>query len=446
MGYIQGEGRNQGTLFPVVLDDLVPLDHVCRVIDAFVDRLEMEQLGFARAEAAETGRPGYDPRDLLKLYLYGYLHQMRSSRRLEAECRRNVELMWLLGRLYPDHKSIAEFRRLHRDAVADVGAELVRFARSVGLVHGEWVAVDGSKFRAASSVYSVTERRSLERYLEQMDSADNEPTATIDSSAVAAALQQLQKHPEPEVRCLRTAEGGVPAYNVQTAIDAGHALILAHEVSTEANDQTRLQPMAEAVREALGPDPSSINILADAGYFNGKQVSACETAGMIPHIPAKRGVNSHGDGALLDRTAFAYQRETDTYLCPAGQTLRRKQLQRKDNAVIYEGQPAICGACAIRSTCTVSSKRSVSRHLNEDALERMRQRTTPQHMQLRRSIAEHPFAFLKYRVFGHPRFLLRGLRGARAEISLAVMAYNLRRMVNTLGGHNLTAKLQAVKS
>src|ERR1700690_4626188 len=152
MGYIQGEGRSQGTLFPVVLDDLVPADHVCRVIDAFVDGLTMAALGFERAEAAETGRPGYDPRDLLKLYLYGYLPTIRSSRRLDAECRRNVELMWLLGRLYPDHKSIAEFRRMHTEAVIHAGAEPVRFARSCGLIKGEWIAVDGSKFRAVGSM------------------------------------------------------------------------------------------------------------------------------------------------------------------------------------------------------------------------------------------------------------------------------------------------------
>jgi transposase len=158
MSYIQGEGRSQGTLFPVVLDDLVPADHVCRVIDAFVDGLAMAKLGFERSEAADTGRPGYDPRDLLKLYLYGYLHQLRSSRRLEAECRRNVELMWLLGRLYPDHKSIAEFRRMHRDAVTAAGAQLVRFAKSCGLIKGEWVAVDGSKFRAVASADSVRRR------------------------------------------------------------------------------------------------------------------------------------------------------------------------------------------------------------------------------------------------------------------------------------------------
>ena len=158
MGCIEGEGRSQATLFPVVLDDLIPDDHVCRVVDAFVARLKMNELGFERAEAAETGRPGYDPRDLLKLYLYGYLNQIRSSRRLETECRRNVELMWLLGRLYPDHKSIAEFRRMHREAVTAAGVELVRFAKSCGLIRGEWIVVDGSKFRAVSSIDTARER------------------------------------------------------------------------------------------------------------------------------------------------------------------------------------------------------------------------------------------------------------------------------------------------
>jgi transposase len=168
-GYIEGEGRNQATLFPLVLDDFVPADHLCRVIDAFVERLAMSELGFERAQAAETGRPGYDPRDLLKLYLYGYLNQIRSSRRLEAECRRNVELMWLLGRLYPDHKSIAEFRRMHRDAVTAAGAELVRFAKTCGLIRGEWIAIDGSKFRAVASVDTVRERLALKRYLDGLE-------------------------------------------------------------------------------------------------------------------------------------------------------------------------------------------------------------------------------------------------------------------------------------
>ncbi len=176
-------------MFPAVLDDLVPPNHICRVIDAFVEQLEMKKLDFERAQAAETGRPGYDPRALLKLYLYGYLNQIRSSRRLEAECIRNVELMWLLGRLYPDHKSIAEFRRMHRDAVTAAGAELVRFAKSCGLIRGEWIAIDGSKFRAVASIDTVRERVAIQRYLSSVEQADMEPETKIDQSAVQAALE-----------------------------------------------------------------------------------------------------------------------------------------------------------------------------------------------------------------------------------------------------------------
>jgi transposase len=245
MGYIRGEGRSQGTLLPVVLDDLVPSDHVCRVIDVFVDKLAMVELGFERSEAAETGRPGYDPRDLLKLCLYGYLHGIRSSRRLEAECRRNLELMWLLGRLYPDHKSIAEFRRLHCEAVTEAGAELVRFAREVGLVRGEWVAIDGSKFRAVSSAKSVRERDALKQYLEQLERAD-EQEVVLDPSAVAAALEKLKNQPEPEARFMRMGNSHAPAYNVQTAVDAEHGIIVAQQVTTEATDNRSLRPMAEA--------------------------------------------------------------------------------------------------------------------------------------------------------------------------------------------------------
>src|ERR1700761_5810127 len=199
MGYIRGEGRDQGTLFPVVLDDLVPADHVCRVIDAFVDGLAMSELEFERSEAAETGRPGYDPRDLLKLYLYGYLHTIRSSRRLEAECRRNVELMWLLGRLYPDHKSIAEFRRMHREAITAAGAQLVRFARGCGLIRGEWIAVDGTKFRAVASIDPTAVQAALQRYLDSIEKADEEQQASIDPSAVQTAIEKLKDHPEPEL-------------------------------------------------------------------------------------------------------------------------------------------------------------------------------------------------------------------------------------------------------
>lgn len=440
MAFIQGEARGQHTLFPTTLDDLIPADHMCRVIDAFVGKLDVATLGFVRAEPAETGRPGYDPRDLLKLYLYGYLQQVRSSRRLEAECRRNVEVMWLLGRLTPDYKSIAEFRRMHREAVTESGAELVRFARQVGLVGGDWVAIDGSKFRAVSSARSVRERDSVKRYLEELERSDEQDSLAIDSSAVAAALEKLKSDPEPEARFMRTSSGQVPAYNVQTAVDTEHALIVAHAVTTEANDQRSLLPMAEAAKQAVG-DPQSLNVVADAGYSNGEQAEACEAHGIVPHAPANRGVNSKGNGTLFDRTEFSYDEKTDTFRCPAGQTLVRKQLHRKDRAVIYAAAPETCADCPLKTRCTTGSRRLVQRHLYEDALQRMQKRATPQAMRLRRSTVEHPFATLKYRIFGHPRFLLRGIAGAQTEISLATMAYNLKRMVNVLGGNRLRAAL-----
>jgi len=437
MGFIRGEGRAQGTLFPVVLDDLVPADHVCRVIDAFVGRLEMNELGFERAEPAETGRPGYDPRDLLMLYLYGYLQQIRSSRRLEAECRRNVEVMWLLGRLAPDYKSIAEFRRIHRDAVTEAGAELVRFARSVGLVRGEWVAIDGSKFLAVSSARSVGEREAVERYLDAVETADGQDEVVIDPSAVAQALEKLNRHREPEARFMRVAHGRAPAYNVQTAVDAEHALIVAQKVTAEATDNRSLLPMAEAAQEAVG-NPPSLNVVADAGYSNGEQAEACEAKGILPHVPANRAINNQGDGTLFDRTTFRYDAATDTFHCPAGQTLTRKQLQKSKNRMVYTAPAATCGACPMKDRCTQSSQRYVHRHLHEGALERMQQRATPAAMRLRRCTVEHPFGTLKYRIFGHPRFLLRGLGGAQTEFSLGTMAYNLKRMMKVLGGDRLT--------
>lgn len=440
MGYIVGEGRSQGSLFPIALDDLVPADHVCRVIDAFVGSLDIAGLGFERAEAADTGRPGYDPRDLLKLYLYGYLQQIRSSRRLEAECRRNVELMWLLGRLYPDHKSISEFRRLHRDAVTAAGAQLIQFARSAGLIRGEWITIDGSKFHAVSSAKGVREREAVARYLDRLERSDSEDAVTIDPAAVAAALQKLKAHSEPEAGFMRTSGGAAPAYNVQTAVDAEHALVVAHEVTTEAADNRSLQPMAEAAKKALG-DPPTLKVVADAGYSNGKQARACEEQGIVPHVPANRSINSQGDGELFDRTAFTYDPKSDTFRCPGHQILYRKQQHRKDRVWIYGAQAAACGACALKSRCTTGARRYVTRHFDDEVLTRMNQRATPALMRLRRSTVEHPFATLKYRIFGHPRFLLRGRRGAQTEISLAVLAYNLKRMINILGGAAMAQRL-----
>lgn len=443
MAYIQGEARGQHALFPATLDDLVPVDHVCRVIEAFVGKLDMEELGFVRAEPAETGRPGYDPRDLLKLYLYGYLHQLRSSRRLEAECRRNVEMMWLLGRLTPDYKSIAEFRRMHRDAVTKAGAELVRLARQVGLVRGEWVAIDGSKFRAVSSAAVVREREAVKCYLDQLESADEQDEVVIDPSAVAAALEKLQQDPEPEARLMLMAHGTpAPAYNVQTAVDAEHGMIVAQQVTTEATDNRSLLPMAEAAKQALGA-PETLNVVADAGYSNGEQAAQCEAQGILPHVPANRGINNKGDGTLFDRTLFLYDEKTDTFRCPADKTLSRKQVLQHKRTVQYAASVADCSQCRLKTQCTTAERRFLKRHLHDAALQRMNARATAKLMRLRRCTVERPFATLKYVIFGHPRFLLRGLAGAQLETSLATMAYNLKTMFHVLGGSKLQAMLTA---
>lgn len=439
MGYMLGEGRSQGTLFPVMLDDFIPAEHVCRVIDAFVEKLAMFELGFERAQAAETVRPGYDPRDLLKLYLYGYLNQLRSSRRLEIECRRNVELMWLLERLYPDHKSIAEFRRMHRDAVIAADAELIRFARSCGLIRGEWIAIDGSKFRAVASVDSTRERIALQRYRESIEKADEEQLANIDPSAVQVALEKLKQHPEPDAGYMLVRQTALPAYNVQTAVDAEHALIVAHAVVLDASDIRCLKPMAEAAKKALEVD--SFKVVADAGYSNGEQVAHCEAAGMVPYVPVMRTVNNQGDGTLFGRADFRYKPDSDTYVCPGDKRLLRKQTNHKDRYTMYKASSRDCGNCPLKSRCTQAPRRGLARHLYEDALNRMQERLTPEAMRLRRCTVEHPFATIEYRIFGHPRLLMRGLSGARGEIGIATMAYNLKRITNVLGAAKLTNAL-----
>lgn len=440
MAYIQGDGRNQGTLFPLVLDDLVTADNMCRVVDAFVEHLDMEKLGFERAEPAATGRPGYDPRDLLKLYLYGYLNQVRSSRRLETECRRNVELMWLLGRLYPDHKSIAEFRRLHRDAIVAAGAELVRFARECGLIRGEWIAIDGSKFRAVASIDATRERVELRRYLDKIEKADEDQQASIDQSAVQTALEKLKQHPEPDANFMLVRQMALPAYNVQTAVDAEHAIIVAHSVTLDASDIRSLKPMADAAKEALGL--STLRVVADARYSNGEQIAQCEEAGITPFVPVMRTVNNQGDGKLFGRTDFKYDAETDSYTCPGKKKLLRKHTNLKDRYTMYKASSADCGACSLKPRCTLASRRGVARHLYEDALNRTEERVTPEAMRLRRQTVEHPFATIKYRIFGHPRLLVRGLCGAKSEIAIATMAYNLKRITKVLGAGTLAAQLQ----
>lgn len=469
MGYVYGESRDQSSLFPLSLDDLVPADHPCRVIDAFVSYLDLAALGFVKARPAATGRPPYSPADLLKLYLYGYLNRVRSSRRLERECQRNVEVMWLLNRLAPDHKTIAEFRRQNGKGVRGAGVAFVRFCQGAGLIQGEWIAIDGSKFQAVASQKSVADQHRLQQeqqrleqqigvYLEALDQADvNEQEADMTPDAVRAALALLQRQQanvvedlqqlesrgmsrvvlgEPEARLMK---GCGPSYNLQSAVDAGHALIVSHTLTNEVTDNRSLQPMSEAVARVLGKD--TFNVVADAGYSNGEQVEALEARGIVPHVPAKRSVNNQGDGKLFDRSHFDFDAATDTLCCPAGKTLIRKQIHRRDKAIIYTSLADDCANCPLKSQCTTRRVRQVSRHLHEEAFSRMALRTTAPVMRLRRSTVEHPFATLKYSILEKPRFLMRGLWGAGTEIAVATLVYNLKRAMKVRGNRALQVKL-----
>jgi transposase len=239
---------------------------------------------------------------------------------------------------------------------------------------------------------------------------------------------------------MRGRQGKVPAYNVQIAVDSEHAIVVAQQVTTEANDVYSLLPMAEAAKAAVG-GPAELHVVADAGYANGEQGEACERQGIVPHVPAPRGVNSQGDGHLLDRSQFRYDAQGDRFVCPAGETLERKGVQKDRDRIVYQASERSCGGCAMKARCTQARRRTVYRQVYEEALERMRKRATVEAMRLRRCCAEHPFASLKYRIFGHPRFLLRGRSGAQSEMSLAVLSYNLKRMLNVLGAARLIGNL-----
>lgn len=474
MGFVTGQSRDQGSVFPVVLDDLVPAEHLVRVIDAFVTRLDLVGLGFGKAEPAATGRPPYDPGDLLKLYLYGYLNQVRSSRRLERECGRNVELMWLLNRLAPDHKTIAQFRRENALAFKAVCRAFVRFCAEAQLIGGQWVAIDGSKFQAVASKRSVVSAarldeqlksidRQVQGYLETLEAADQaeagseEPSGEAVREALArlkerradvararAILEELKEGQhvvgEPEAKLMKTGHGpSMVAYNVQTAVDAKHKFVVHHEVTNELADNRSLLPMATATQQALGAE--TLSVVADAGYSNGEQLKGCEQAGITPYVPVQRAINNQGEGHYFDRAAFAYDAAADTYRCPAGELLRRKTINSEARLVLYTS--AACGGCALKGQCTGAKQRWVSRHFEEEVLERTRQRLEryPEAMALRRESAEHPFANLKYGILGNARLLLRGLNGARGEMALAVLAYNFRRASNVLGVHAMHQRL-----
>ena len=468
MGYIQGVARGQDSLFPPSLEELVPEDHLVRVIEAYVVRLDLQVLGFGKAQPSRTGRPAYDPADLLKLYLYGYFQRIRSSRRLEAECQRNVEVMWLLGRLAPDFKTIADFRKDNGAAFQATCRAFVQFCRRVGLISGQLVAIDGSKFQAVASQRKHLSLAKLKRqqakleaqiarYLAELDEADrNEATEGVDRGAVKAALQHLEsRHAdsltaqalmetqgleqfvvgEDEARLMRTHQGAKVTYSVQSAVDGEHCLILHHVVTQDGSDNQQLEPMAKAAQAVL--EQPQLTVTADAGYSNGEQFQACDDAGITAFVALNRGVNNQGgDTPLFGRETFTYDADSDQYQCPAGQPLPLKQINGTQR--IYAVRTD-CSACSLKPQCTNAKRRHVTRHVHEAAFARMQQRlqAQPEMMVKRRSIVEHPFGNLKQWILGNGRFLLRQLQGARTEMALAVQAYNLKRALNVLGARRL---------
>lgn len=477
MRYIQGESRDQLSLLPASLNDLIAEDHLVRVIELFVDGLDLEQMGFRRAQPAATGRPGYDPADLLKLYLYGYLHQTRSSRRLERECQRNVEVMWLLKQLRPDFKTISEFRRHNGEAFRAVCRGLLRLCRTHGLL-GETVAIDGSKFQAAASpTQTMTPKRliqqeaALEReidaWLKRLDEADaheGKAPGAPDREQIQATLAALKARVtdaetarrlmeelglthhvvgEPDAKVMKTGQGKRPAYNVQTAVDTDTHLIVHHDVVNDANDTRQLQPLAEATKAAL--DCDTLTVVADAGYSNGEQLQGCEDQGITPYVPVNRAPNNKGNGQQFQAEDFHYDSDTDRFTCPAGQMLKRVQVHRKAKQILYRAEAGVCAACPLKPQCTQGKSRTVSRHFFEAAFARAQQRLAdkPEMMRLRKATVEHPFGTLKHVIFGNGRFLVRGLANVQGEMSLGILAYNLKRLLNLLKTERLHTMLAA---
>jgi transposase len=468
MRHIQGQNRHQMALLPESLDDLITSGHPVRVIDLLVDSLDLDVLGFIHAVPKATGRPPYHPGDLLKLYLYGYLNQIRSSRRLERESKRNLELMWLINRLSPDFKTIADFRRTNSEAIVQVCREFVLFCRGQGLFGGELVAIDGSKFEAANSPKQIINQRQLEAELERLDAQiqswlegveandakDGKEVESSDNDKTQMALEALKSEREmiqkrlegmraeklyqqpttdPDSRCLK---GGRAGYNLQTAVDSHHQLIVHHEVIQSRNDENALYPMAQAARQAL--EQEQLTVVADAGYSNGEAFAQCEAEGITPFVPVQRAINNKGD--YFDKSVFRYEAHADRFRCPGGQYLYYKTRLLKKKQRLYASEA--CGECAIRSQCTGSKKRWVSRHFHEETLVRVKQRSEQRRdlMRKRRQIVEHPFGTIK-RMMGQPRFLMRGLRQVKAEIAFSVLSYNLMRAINVLGGQKMSTAL-----
>ena len=476
--YVEGCNRSQGFLLPECVDDYVDENNPVRAVDAFVDALDLAQLGFGRAVPAETGRPAYHPAVMLKLYIYGYLNRIQSSRRLEREAGRNLELMWLTGRLAPDFKTIAEFRRENGPAIRATCRQFVALCRRLKLFTEAVVAIDGSKFKAVNNrdknftAAKVTKRMeqvdaSIARYLATLDRADREGSDVTEAKAsrlkekiaglrrqmrflkdmqraVEAAPDQQVSLTDPDARSMATSGRGtgIVGFNVQIAVDAKHHLILAHEVTNEGHDRTQRVLMGVSAQQATRC--TEITILADRGYFSGDQVLACAGTGVLPCVP-KTLTSSSAKRGLFTRRDFLYDAANDRYTCPAGQHLTRAAVRsdRRDDIDHYRHLTA-CFTCPIKARCTPEKLKRVKRWEHEGVLDAMQARldNMPDAMSVRRRTVEHPFGTLKSWM-GSTHFLTMTLPKVRTEMSLHVLAYNVKRVIATLGVGPLIEAIRA---
>lgn len=475
--FIEGEERGQIALIPTSLEDCIEESNPVRVVDAFIDELDLGALGFTGVTPAMTGRPSYHPSTLLKLYLYGYLNRVQSSRRLEREAKRNVEVMWLTRRLAPDFKTIADFRKNNGPAIQAVCAKFVEVCVDLGMFKHAVAAIDGAKFKAVNSrdrnftrgklkrrMEQITE--SIARYLEALDVADlqdgpgaEEKVARLTDKVAAmrtrlAELQEIEKQvheapdqqislTDPDSRAMATNMRGASTvgYNVQAAVDAEHHLIVAHEVTNVVVDRTLLAPMAAKAKAVMRTE--TLEVLADRGYYSGEQLLACEQNDVKPYVPKPRTSNARAEGRF-DKEDFDYLPENDAYRCPAGKTLtfRFTSVHDGQNVRIYFTNE--CGGCPLKLRCTTGKERRVRRWEHERVVDATRERldAMPEAMTLRRRTVEHPFGTLKAWM-GHTHFLTKGLTKVSTEMSLCVLAYNLKRMISILGVTPLIATIRA---
>ena len=472
MNHRTGLDRSQTLLFPERLEDYVAAENPVRFLDAFAGSLDLHALGFAKARCADTGRPPYDPAALLKLYLYGYLHRIRSSRLLEAECHRNVEVIWLLGKLTPDFKTIADFRKDNPKPLRAVNRQFTVLCRKLELFGGQLLAIDGSKFGAvnardqnfnAAKLQDLIARADarLAEYLQALDSADvAEPAAdALDKTQLAekiAALQEKQNwHAEllaqlqdgedkqvsvsdPDTRKMPTAHGMIVGYNAQLAMDAKHKLIAADDVTNEVTDYQQLASVAIAAKANL--ELKQAEVVADAGYYNAAEVSRCAEQGITAYV-SKADTSANTARGLYGKSRFRYDETKDVYVCPAGAELTHRFNTYELGRELSYYRASGCKGCALKKQCTRNkANRTITREENEGLMEAMaaRMKAQPEKFKLRKTLAEHPFGTIK-RWFGYTHFLLKGLVKVRTEWSLTTLAYNLKRVLNLVSFEKLMA-------